>query len=262
MNKKLCFFITFFVLLTCIAFNGEAQARGRFLTDEQASEWARRLYNGVYDNFVSNITQPIVIIEVRTSRPNSAGGVNPSIRWTNIGTKDIKYITFTVTPYNAVNDPVSSSIGNTSTVPLRITGPCPVNRAWSSISASSWENVWYNQTIDHIRISRIEIIFMDDTTQTISNNEIPNLIMPKEMYERASAYFMSSMTRSLPSTTVREIQTLLTQCGYYNRAINGNIDNATITAANNARERLGLPFPLNGLNESLVFFLKEANTSQ
>ena len=54
---------------------------------------------------------------------NSVDGVIPTICWRNNSEKTIKYLTLTVTPYNAVDDPVTSTIGDISTVDLKITGP-------------------------------------------------------------------------------------------------------------------------------------------
>ena len=44
---------------------------------------------------------PIAIYEHFPSTPNSAGGVDVIIFWKNISPKDIKYVTFTVKPFNA-----------------------------------------------------------------------------------------------------------------------------------------------------------------
>ena len=56
---------------------------------------------------------------------NSANGVSIKIFWRNESNKDIKYLIFSVTPYNAVGDKVSSSIGGKTTVNCKITGPLP-----------------------------------------------------------------------------------------------------------------------------------------
>lgn len=54
---------------------------------------------------------------------DSAGGVSFSIYYRNESDKEIKYLYFTVSPYNAVGDKVSSSIGNESTIVCKATGP-------------------------------------------------------------------------------------------------------------------------------------------
>lgn len=54
---------------------------------------------------------------------NSVGGATPRIAILNNSGKTIKYLYFTVTPYNAVGDAVSSQIGNKRTTTISITGP-------------------------------------------------------------------------------------------------------------------------------------------
>jgi hypothetical protein len=215
------------------------------------------MYYDIYDSFVSTVESPIIIIEYQTFQPNSAGGVSCMVRWTNIGEKDIKYVTFTVTPYNRVNDIVASTIGNQSTAKLQVTGPYPINKEWENIRANTWENVWYNSTIDHMRLDGIEITYMDNSIETISKEKITSIIFPTRMKDKASAAYGSYQTLLPYSSTVRELQTLLTEKGFYNGPINGDDkDRATINAANDARKHFGLPNPLNGLNDRLIYFLK------
>lgn len=52
----------------------------------------------------------VKIIKYYTSEPNSASGVDCNIVWKNISSRTIKYITFTVVPYNAINDTVTCGI--------------------------------------------------------------------------------------------------------------------------------------------------------
>ncbi len=54
---------------------------------------------------------------------DSVGGVSPIIEYVNSSGKVIKYLTFTVTPYNAVNDKVISDIWGYSTTTFTVTGP-------------------------------------------------------------------------------------------------------------------------------------------
>ena len=56
---------------------------------------------------------------------DSAGGVSIYVYWRNESDKEIKYLRFYVTPYNAVGDRVNSEIGNKSTTQCYITGPLP-----------------------------------------------------------------------------------------------------------------------------------------
>lgn len=73
--------------------------------------------------FAAKNDPPILIGGISVYNINSVGGVDVLIRWKNNSSKDIKYITFTVEPYNAVGDRVASSIGNKTTAYLEVTGP-------------------------------------------------------------------------------------------------------------------------------------------
>lgn len=94
------------------------------------------------------------------STPNSAGGVSIALSITNYDEKEIKYITFDVTPYNAVDDPVESAIRNKSKLELKVTGPVEKN------GVTEFDNVWYNKTIKYAVISHITIEYMDGSTES------------------------------------------------------------------------------------------------
>lgn len=72
---------------------------------------------------------------------NSADGVSIKIFWRNESNKDIKYLTFSVTPYNAVGDKVSSYIGGKTTVNCKITGPLPTSS--TQIDIRHLDNCFY-----------------------------------------------------------------------------------------------------------------------
>jgi len=76
----------------------------------------------------------ISIKRVASGIPNSVGGVDLLIRWGYFNeSKVIKYIYFTVTPYNAVRDKQKSKIGNTDNITVEITGPINSNYDFTSI---------------------------------------------------------------------------------------------------------------------------------
>lgn len=95
------------------------------------------------------------------SEPNSAGGVDISIDFRNLSSKTIKYITFSVTPFNAVDDPVFSEIGSKSTVNLKFTGPVNPAISKGEYSSAAWATVWYNSTIKYCKIDSVTIEYMD-----------------------------------------------------------------------------------------------------
>lgn len=150
---------------------------------------------------------------------NSVGGVEPTIIWRNDSGKTIKYIYFTVVPYNAVNDIVSCSITGDTYTTLKCTGPYKpfdINDTWllsefysddglakvytdssDQLYAipysmyhllypkkyyltendynyvfdnnTSWDPIWYNYSVDSIKITKINITYMDGSTETIYN---------------------------------------------------------------------------------------------
>ena len=67
--------------------------------------------------------KPAIEIMVTRVKTDSVGGVSPSIGYRNNSDKTIKYIDFTMVPYNAVGDTVSCEIRGNSAATGRVTGP-------------------------------------------------------------------------------------------------------------------------------------------
>lgn len=100
--------------------------------------------------------------------PDTADGVEVYACFTNVSDRAIKYTRLTLRPYNAVDDPVSSSIGNASAQVVRHTGPlAPGNFNWSH-----WGPVWYNGTISYAILEEVSIEFDDGEIVTISGLEV------------------------------------------------------------------------------------------
>lgn len=112
------------------------------------------------------LRQIIRVAAVTTSSPNSAGGVDLSIRWQNRSSKRVKYAWFDVVAYNRVGDPVSCSIRGYSEFTGKVTGPIEPG-AWYGEYAS-WENAWYNYSIVRARLSGVRVEYMDGSTASIS----------------------------------------------------------------------------------------------
>lgn len=116
------------------------------------------------------------ISEYKPGKPNSAGGVDVTISAINYGfrsLKEIKYLYFYVTPYNAVNDAVESEIGHKKQAVLKVTGPI---RASGYATEYSWDCVWYNNTIVDIKIDKVKIEYMDDTSFTIEADALSAIL--------------------------------------------------------------------------------------
>lgn len=119
---------------------------------------------------INNARSIIRVKKITTSKPNSAGGVDLYITWTNKSNKTIKYVTFKVTPYNAVGDAQYCSIRNYSQVSVQVTGP--INSGQTYGDDKVWENAWYNNTITNAKLNEIDIIYMDNSTDTIDSNSV------------------------------------------------------------------------------------------
>lgn len=114
----------------------------------------------------------LVLVEHTTSEPNSAGGVDVSMRVTNKSKKTIKYIHYTVSCTNAVGDRVASEIGGEEQFSLRETGPL----APGQTSASVWSNMIYNHSTDDCFPDEIGIDYMDGTSYSFSTEDLIALL--------------------------------------------------------------------------------------
>jgi len=96
--------------------------------------------------------------------PNSANGVDLSVAFRNNSLETIKYIYFTVTPYNAVGDVASCEVSGKSTVEVEVTGPLASDKRTVFTS----ENLWYNSNIKSALLESVRIIYMDGEEVTLA----------------------------------------------------------------------------------------------
>ena len=130
---------------------------------------------------------------------NSAGGVNTYITWKNTSQKEIKYIVFSVQYYNRVKDVLKDDIDDSTTKRLKQTGPIPYGKGCYDVfvrdldtatcsyfvvdrntydidTENGWEGTYwkapfYNSSTKYIKLTKIEIEYMDGTYYTISDPE-------------------------------------------------------------------------------------------
>ncbi|MBM7869219.1 tetratricopeptide (TPR) repeat protein [Clostridium pascui] len=119
---------------------------------------------------INEIKNTIRVSSIYSSPPNSAGGVDFHIIWTNKSNKAIKYATFEVVPYNAVGDVQYCEIRHSSNFKGQVTGP--VNPGVTYGQNNLWEAAWYNNTIQRVSLVGIEIIYMDGSTTTINGDDV------------------------------------------------------------------------------------------
>lgn len=109
---------------------------------------------------------------------NSAGGVDIFIDWGYFDySKDIKYIFFTVVPYNNVGDIQTCRVSGKSAITGSITGPISASDEFNPSNYGipcKWQNVWYNNTITCIKLTKIVVQYMDGTSYSYVN-ELPKI---------------------------------------------------------------------------------------
>jgi hypothetical protein len=160
--------------------NSDADSRAWLVEQKEIQENRKKIFIAE-----RKINTPIFVSIYYTEKPNSANGVNCSIQFMNISDKRIKYVYFTVTPYNRVDDVAYSEIGRLSTTELEVVNyinPDDLYRA-------NWESVWYNSTIAYMKMSKIRIIFDDNSTSTIEGRDaLDKAILTPEEYENFSLF--------------------------------------------------------------------------
>lgn len=114
-------------------------------------EYERKYIDGVKTNetrYTGTLYNPIIempntsirVAKIETSYPNSVGGVDLDIYWSNQSDKIIKYITFSVQAYNAVGDAVQCEVRRTSMLYGKSTGPIA---KCSPMSGGTEDPNWY-----------------------------------------------------------------------------------------------------------------------
>lgn len=110
---------------------------------------------------------------------NSAGGVSLIIEWYYFNPyKDIKYIDFYLTPYNAVGDKISCDITHKSFINCQRTGPITAEKF---VNDDYYENVIYNSTAMCFKLNKVVVQYMDNSIHTFINN-INKIISPNLKY--------------------------------------------------------------------------------
>ena len=134
-----------------------------------------------------------------STKINFASGVDISLNYYNASGKEIKYLTFTFVPYNAVNDEVCCTISNESEKAGQITGPIKAfniaigeydakyNHFYpeGKLPSAKWDALWYNNTITRVEVTQIDITYMDDSEETITEEDIVHMDDENSAWTRA-----------------------------------------------------------------------------
>lgn len=114
----------------------------------------------------------ISIIYAGLEEPNSVGGCDYTFTYTNYSPKTIKYLYWTGTAYNAVNDPAYCEIRRTATYTGQDVGPIEHGES----GGGGWDCVVYNYSAAYMKLSKVQIVYMDGSSITISGADITRLI--------------------------------------------------------------------------------------
>jgi len=95
----------------------------------------------------------------------------------NSSEKEIKYITFTYVPCNAVSD-VITDVNGVSVVSEKFTGPI----APDTITTARFDGIWHDETIRSVKIKEISIDFMDNTNEVIPGTDVKKILNTPDEY--------------------------------------------------------------------------------
>lgn len=119
--------------------------------------------------------------------------VSAKFTFTNKTGKEIKYITFGIRPYNAVGDPVECTVSGVSLYDAKSTGPFAPNGKFTQ----TLEHAWYNTNIASVKIESAEIIYMDNSTETLTSEQIKCLPKDTVLSDNDSRIVRSSFGQTL-----------------------------------------------------------------
>ena len=119
--------------------------------------------------------------------------VSAKFTFTNKTGKEIKYITFGIRPYNAVGDPVECTVSGVSLYDAKSTGPFAPNGKFTQ----TLEHAWYNTNIASVKIESAEIIYMDNSTETLTPEQIKCLPKDTVLSDNDSRIVRSSFGQTL-----------------------------------------------------------------
>lgn len=135
--------------------------------------------DSIFNNWLKNQTASvrraaavIRIDETRLGYPNSAGGCDYHLYFTNLSSKTIKYLRWSGQVYNRVNDPAYCEIRGTASCSGYYTGPiAPNNEGWGC-----WDCIVYNYAADTVKLNSITIDYTDGSHFSLSASDIRTLV--------------------------------------------------------------------------------------
>lgn len=142
-------------------------AQAQALADKEYKDW----YNSLPASS-QKAAKLISITDLGLSEPNSVGGCDYTFWYINKSKKTIKYLHWTGTVYNRVNDPAYCEIRRTATRKGVDTGPY----APGEEGGGTWETIVYNYAADTLKLNSISITYMDGSSAAIAAADIRRLV--------------------------------------------------------------------------------------
>ncbi len=124
------------------------------------------------------LKKSIQIIKYSTSIPHSNGGVDANIVWKNTSGKVVAFAAFEVYPYNAFDVIVKGEKVWGAGRYLFERGP--IYSYLTKQKDANWSNVWHNRTIRKMRITGIELDYIDGTIIKTEDSSIIEQVLPKD----------------------------------------------------------------------------------
>lgn len=137
---------------------------------------------GTYKKTIKQEETKMSTVEVREpeGKLNRVNGFDLKQTYYNAGDKVIKYLTFSYLPYNAVGDVVRCTVTQKTEARGQITGPIKPN----TYDSAEWTSMWYNTTIESVKIVGIHIQFMDNTQEVIEGKDIVFMHDPQSVWHK------------------------------------------------------------------------------
>lgn len=121
-------------------------------------------------DIVVNQDCPILISEVKPSRPSGDGSINLIIKWVNRSGRDIDRVVFYVQPTSEYGYLLSCRKGNYSLYYAIDEGPYP-NGTGTPSDTWMWRNAWYNSLIQKVELLQVVIDYTDGEREVISGEK-------------------------------------------------------------------------------------------
>lgn len=171
----------------------------------QESRRVEKIYNEWYDKQSASAKKAAKALSIDIAEldyPNVVGGCDYTFYYTNRSPKTIKYLYWTGTAYNAVDDPVYCDIRRTSSYKGQDVGPVETGEQGGGV----WDCVVYNHSADTLKLSNISITYMDGSTLSIAAADIRQLFNAPstEVYVSRSDVTKSIMSDAECSNTVNK----------------------------------------------------------